>query len=113
MPPPNDILTLIWEETLAADMRQRYFQALAANASSLNAVLRTALPLTTVVTFLSAAEMFLTQWTIPLSVMAFAAALLAAIANPGARVVAMVRPVGGVGRDPRTVQTALDRDAAA
>ena len=94
MPPPNDIRTLIWEETweetLAADMRQRYFQALAANASSLNAVLRTALPLTTVVTFLSAAEMFLTQWTIPLSVMAFTAALLAAIANPGARVVAMV-----------------------
>ena len=68
MPPPSDIRTLIWEETLAADMRRRYFQALAANAASLNAGLRAALPLTTVITFLSAAGVFLTQWTIPLSV---------------------------------------------
>ena len=90
MPAPSDIRTLIWEETLAADMRQRYFQALAANAASLNAGLRVALPLTTVITFLSAAGVFLTQWTIPLSVIAFAAGLLAAIANQGARVVAMV-----------------------
>ena len=90
MPPPSDIRTLIWEETLTADMRRRYFQVLAANAASLNAGLRVALPLTTVITFLSAAGVFLTQWTIPLSVIAFAAGLLAAIANPGARVVAMV-----------------------
>ena len=91
MPPPSDnIRTLIWEETLAADMRRRYFQALAANAASLNAGLRVALPLTTVITFLSAAGVFLTQWTIPLSVIAFAAGLLAAIANLGARVVVMV-----------------------
>ena len=90
MPPPSDIRTLIWEETLTADMRCRYFQALAANAASLNAGLRVALPLTTVITFLSAAGVFLTQWTIPLSVIAFAAGLLAAIANTGARVVALV-----------------------
>ena len=83
MPPPSDIRTLIWEETLAADMRRRYFQALAANAASLNAGLRAALPLTTLITFLSAAGVFLTQWTIPLSVIAFAAGLLAAIVTDG------------------------------
>ena len=90
MPPPSDIRTLIWEETLAADMRQRYFQALAASASSFSLFLRIAIPLTTVMTFLSAAGVVLQQLTIPLSVVAFAAGLVVAIANPGARVVAMV-----------------------
>ena len=90
MPPPSDIRTLIWEETLTADMRQRYFQALAASASSLNLFLRIAIPLTTVMTFLSAAGVVLQQLTIPLSLVAVTAGLVVAIANPGARVVAMV-----------------------
>ena len=96
MPPPSDIRTLIWEETLAADMRQRYFHALAANAASLNAGLRAALPLTTLITFLSAAGVFLTQWTIPLSVIAFAAGLLAAIVTDGS-----ARAEGDVGAEGR------------
>ena len=71
-------------------MRQRYFQALAASASSLNLFLRIAIPLTTVMTFLSAVGVVLQQLTIPLSVLAFTVGMVAAITNTGARVAVMV-----------------------
>ena len=90
MSPPIDLRTLIWEETLTADMRQRYFKALATSASSLDVCLRFAIPLTAVMTFLSAAGVVMQQFTILLSVLVTVAGLVAAIANPRARVEAMV-----------------------
>ena len=113
MPPPSDIRTLIWEETLAADMRQRYFQALAASASSLNLFLRIAIPLTTVMTFLSAAGVVLQavdDTPVPGGGRGRAGGRYR---QPGCASGGDGRPVGGVGRDPRTVQTALDRVTAA
>ena len=87
-------------------MRQRYFKALATSASSLDVCLRFAIPLTAVMTFLSAAGVVMQQFAVeryfarssppaaarPIVgvVVVTVAGLVAAIANPRARVEAMV-----------------------